>query len=87
MINYRINDDKILFTQLGEEGVIYDSENNKYLSVNETLFKILRGINEGLPVETIIQNLCAEYDISEEACTFEVNKVLSQLLEKQYISA
>ncbi|GAB3521483.1 PqqD family protein [Emticicia fontis] len=84
-MNYTINTEKILFTQLGEEGVLCDIDTNEYISLNETLFKILKGIEEGDNVETIVSNLCKEYNISEEACKADVDEAISKLAAKKYI--
>ena len=46
-MNYQINTDKILFTQLGDEGVVYGIETNESLTLNETYFKILQGVEQG----------------------------------------
>lgn len=84
-MNYTINTEKILFTQLGDEGVLFDMETNEYISLNETLFKILKGVEQGNSTETIIGNLCKEYTIAEEACRVDVQEALSAIAEKKYI--
>lgn len=81
----KINTEKILFTQLGDEGVVYDTENNEYVSLNETFFKILKGIEEAKDADSIVKSLCEEYDISEEECKTEVQEVLKTLTERKYI--
>jgi len=82
---YKLNTDKVLFTQLGDEGVVFDTEKNEYISLNETFFKILKGIEQGNELEIIVNNLCQEYAITEEDCTIEVNEALQKLAEKKYI--
>ena len=84
-MKYQINTDKVLFTQLGDEGVVFDTEKNEYISLNETFFKILKGIEQGNELEIIVNNLCQEYAITEEDCTIEVNEALQKLAEKKYI--
>ncbi len=86
-MNYQINEDKLLFTQLGDEGVLYDTETNEYLTANETFYIILKSIDEGASIEQIVAKLCSLYKISEETCLAEVNKVIDSLLQKQYILA
>lgn len=85
-MKYQLNKEKILFTQLGDEGVIYDTEKNEYISLNETFFKILQGVENGLETEQIVKNLCDEYAISEADCKSEVENVLTKLNEKEYIT-
>jgi len=43
-MTYKVNADKILFTQLGDDAVVYDIENNAYLSMNATFSAIFQGI-------------------------------------------
>ena len=84
-MTYKLNTQKILFTQLGDEGVLYDIQTNEYISLNETLFKILKGVEDRLTNEEIVKKLCDDYIISEENCKQEVMNTLSELLEKDYI--
>lgn len=84
-MKYNINFNKILISQVGEDGVIFDLENNSYMSLNETFFRILKGIEAGDTEIQIIQNLCEEYEVSTEECTEEVQHAIQQLLQKNYI--
>jgi Coenzyme PQQ synthesis protein D (PqqD) len=84
-MKYQLNSEKILFTQLGDEGVVYDTEKNEYISLNETFFKILKGVEDGLKTEQIVQNLCDEYAISEDDCKREVENAFLKLEEKAYV--
>lgn len=84
-MKYSINEEKILITELGQEGVLFEIESNKYVSLNETLFKIMKGIEQGLEVEQIVQQLCAEYAITEDACRADVAEAIAFLLKEKYI--
>jgi hypothetical protein len=84
-MKYQINTEKILFTQLGDEGVVFDIEKNEYVSLNETLFKILKGIEQSHELDLIVSNLCQEYAISEEKCIVEVNEVIEKLVLRKFI--
>ena len=84
-MTYKLNTQKILFTELGDECVLYDTQSNKYFSLNETLFKILKGVEECLNFEQIVKKFCDDYNISEENCKQEVMTALSKLLAKDYI--
>ena len=86
-MTYQINSDKILYSQVGEEGVVYDLESNEYVTLNETFYKILQGIEAGKTPAAIINDLCAEYAISEADCTISVNKAFQQLTQKGFIKA
>lgn len=84
-MKYQINSDKILITQLGEEGVVYDIQTNVYLTLNETFFKILKGVESGKNQGEIVDMLCTEYQIDQTTCLQEVQKALLLLQEKKYI--
>ena len=84
-MNYKINTDKILYSQVGEDGVIYDLIDNEYVSINETFFKIIKSIEEGKTKQEIVAALCEEYNISEADCLTSVDKAIKQLEEKAFI--
>lgn len=84
-MKYTINNEKVLITELGNEGVLFEIESNKYISLNETLFKILKGIEEELDIESIVKKLCDEYDIQEDLCRTEVADALAFLEKANYI--
>jgi hypothetical protein len=81
----KLNTEKLLFTELGEEGVILDLETNEYLSVNETYYQILKKIGEEKSLETVVAELCEEYDVETETCTTEVTRVVAELKERNFI--
>lgn len=82
---YTLNEEKILFTRLGEEGVIYDMEKNEYVSLNETFFSILKYLEEGLEIQVVISRLCEEYEVDEEECRKEVEEAVEKLVERKFI--
>lgn len=84
-MTYIFNEEKVLLTQLGDEGVAYDIVSNEYFTLNETLFIIANGIKNQQSISEILANLLSEYDISEETCLEEINKGIVQLLEKKII--
>jgi hypothetical protein len=84
-MKYSINEENVLITELGQEGVLFEIESNKYVSLNETLFKIMKGIEQGLEIEQIIQQLCNEYAITEETCRADVAEAIAFLLKEKYI--
>ena len=45
---HNINSEKVLFTQLGDEGVLFHLETNEYFSTNESLTKIVLGLQNNL---------------------------------------
>ena len=82
---YKVNTEKILFSQLGDEGVLFDLEKNEYKTLNETMYKIFEKIMEGSSIEEITDSLIQEYNITKEECREKVEKAITVLTEKNYI--
>jgi len=84
-MSYQFNATDILITQLGEEGVAFNSANNEYFSLNETSFKILKGIENNISVADICEQLKNEYEIAASDCEKEVNNTIQLFLAKKLI--
>jgi Coenzyme PQQ synthesis protein D (PqqD) len=84
-MNYSINKEEILFTQLGNEGVVFGIKKNEYLSLNETFFLILKGIEEGKSIDEIIEHLISRFDVDPAECRKQVLEALNQLIEKEFV--
>ncbi len=84
-MNYQLNAADVLVTQLGDEGVAFNSATNEYLSLNETSFKILKGIENSLSTEDICQKLENEYNVAADECREAVNNTIRLLLSKKLI--
>lgn len=84
-MGHKFNTKDVLVTQLGEEGVAFNSATNEYFSLNETSFKILKGIENNVPIETICQQLENEYEISPSDCKEQVNKTIQIFVSKKLI--
>ncbi|MGN7784852.1 PqqD family protein [Niabella sp. 22666] len=85
-MGYQFNAKDILITQLGEEGVAFNSATNEYFSLNETSFKILRGIESNLSVDAICGQLENEYEISAPDCREQVNNTIQLFISKKLIT-
>ena len=83
---YALNSDKVLFTPLEEEGVLYAIAENKYISLNETYTSIVNYIAQNLPFNVILQNLISEYEVEQEVCDKQLQLVIADLLTKEYIN-
>ncbi|CAM3487310.1 MULTISPECIES: PqqD family protein [Aquirufa] len=84
-MTYVFNEERVLLTQLGEEGVLYDIQSNEYFTLNETLFYIVDGIKKGLTLVEIGEILMSKYDIDENLCYQEIAKAIQQLVEKNIL--
>ncbi|MHA8051769.1 PqqD family protein [Aquirufa sp. ROCK-SH2] len=83
---YQLDSEKVLFTQLGEEGVLFHVEKNEYFSTNETMTKIVLGLQNQLNTEQIVQSLLEEFDIDEATCLTSVTNMLVILEQKGFIA-
>lgn len=84
-MNYKLNATDILITQLGDEGVAFNSVTNEYFSLNETSFKILQGIGNNIPVEDIKKQLEDEYEISAGECEKAIADTIRSFLAKRLV--
>ena len=85
-MQYRFDNEKNIITQVGDEGVVYLTDTNEYLSLNETMYTILSGINQNLNLEIIIKQIMDAYTISYEECKTEVNQAIDILHKKGVIT-
>lgn len=84
-MSYQFNTKDILLTQLGEEGVAFNSATNEYFSLNETSFKILKGIENNLPIQEICRQLESEYNISRSDCENEVKNIVQLFISRKLV--
>ena len=82
---YQINEEKVLFSQLDEEGVFFDIEKNQYLSLNQTFTSIFLYLQQGLGSQEVLVKLLEEYEVGEAECLKELNKVIEKLIEMNFI--
>jgi hypothetical protein len=87
MKTYTVNTGKILLTQLGEEGILYNIDKNEYYTLNETLFAIARGFENKVSIEELVASLTENYDIAEKECRQELEKGIQILIDKQFLLA
>jgi Coenzyme PQQ synthesis protein D (PqqD) len=77
---YQLNAPRILLQELGEEAVAYDTQANEYLSLNETMYWIVKGVENGDNEDTLCQRLCAMYEVSEGECRADLRDALAELV-------
>lgn len=85
-VRYQVNEERVLFSQLDEEGVLFDVVKNEYLSINQTFTSIFLCIQEGLTKSQILQRLTEEYEIGWGECEDELGKVIEKLMCLGFIS-
>ncbi|EON78975.1 hypothetical protein ADIS_0568 [Lunatimonas lonarensis] len=82
---YKVNEERVLFTQLDDEGVLFDIENNQYLNLNPTFCSIFNYLQEGMDLSGVKEKLMQEYEVDEQTCESQLTKTVAMLLEKGYI--
>ncbi len=83
---YLLNTEKVLFTPLEDEGVLYAIEDNKYISLNTTYTSIVQYIAEGLEYNAIVAQLINEYEVEQKLCEEQLMTVLEDLIAKDFIN-
>lgn len=68
-----------IFQEVAEGIVIFDAEESKLYTFNETASFIFTGIKKGNTEEALIKKLVAEYQIKEEQAIEEVKSFLKHL--------
>ncbi|GAB3413718.1 PqqD family protein [Niabella aquatica] len=84
-MNYRFNAADVLITQLGNEGVAFNSATNEYFSLNETSFKILKGLENNTSAAEIKKQLENEYNVPADECEKAVNSTIQIFLAKKLV--
>jgi hypothetical protein len=83
---YTLNTNKVLFTPLEEEGVLYAIEENKYISLNESYTSIVNCIAQNLAFSAIVADLMSQYEVDQEVCENQLLMVIADLISKDYIN-
>ena len=84
-MNYIINEERILFSQLGDEAVIFDKKNNEYITLNVTMYKIFESISNGNSVEAIKDSLLQEFEVDEKTCASAIESSIKSLVDKEFL--
>ena len=85
-IIYQINEDRVLFSQLDEDGVLFDIKKNEYLNLNATFTSIFKYLQNGLGTQEVLEKLLEEYEVTEETCLNQLHAVIDRLVELEFVS-
>lgn len=83
---YKLDEKRFLFTEIEEEGVLFDVESNEYLNMNTTFCTIFNYLRENLGLLEIKEKLLQEYEVDEKVCETELLESIATLLEKKLIN-
>lgn len=85
-ITYQINEDHVLFSELDEDGVLFDIKKNEYLTLNATFTSIFKYLQNGLGTQEVLEKLLEEYEVTEETCLNQLHGVIDRLVELEFMS-
>src|SRR5712671_6711333 len=67
----------VIYTDLdGLEGVLVDLNTKKYYQLNETASLVWRGLEKGMPISNIAQEMTELFDVTLERATLSVQTAL-----------
>lgn len=76
----------VVATQLDEgDGVLVDLDTKQYFQLNETAMLIWRAIENGRPLDRIVEEIVATYSVSDEQALASTKSVLSRLQNHRLI--
>lgn len=59
--------------------ILLDYETSKYYEINETGTAIIRLIQKGKTVDGMVEDICNEYEVSQEEALNDINEFLEKL--------
>lgn len=78
------NNDHIILTEFDDgAGVLIDVQRKRYFQLNETALLIWRGIEQGLDLSQIIQQVTDVYDVSAEEISAHAAQLMQDLQIRQ----
>ncbi|MEM1154627.1 MAG: PqqD family protein [Pseudomonadota bacterium] len=72
---------EVISQEVSGETVLLDLESEHYFGLDEVGTRIWQLIKETDSLQTIFQTLLAEYDVSEERLTQDLDKLLTEIAE------
>ena len=78
------NNDHLILTEFDDGvGVLIDVQRKRYYQLNETALLIWRGIEQGLDLSQIIQQVTETYDVSAEEISAHAAQLMNDLQVRQ----
>jgi len=79
------NQEKFLFSSLGEEGVMMDLESGNYISINSVGSDIWQLLEKEITKQELIQQLITIYNISAEQCEVDLDEFLLKMIHQEMV--
>lgn len=74
-----------MFSEIEEEGVLFDVQTNEYLNLNPTFCSIFKYLRANLGLLEIREKLLKEYDVPVEVCESELMESIEILVQRGLI--
>ena len=84
-MRYKINEDRVMFSPLGSEAVVFDREKNEYITLNETMFTIFKSISNNEDIDSIQKKLMDNYEVDSIACSNAIETAINSLVERGFV--
>lgn len=76
-------DSNLIISEVDNEIIMMDLENGSYISLNYTGKAIWERIKDPIRVKDLIENLMNNFNIDEEACTFDTINFLTKISKQK----
>ncbi len=73
---------QVLVAHLGDESVLLDLDTKHYFHLNATASAIWRGFERATGPDDIVQQLMAEFEVTEPEARDAIERLLADMLEK-----
>jgi hypothetical protein len=80
------NEKSVITTELGDELLMMDIENGKYISLNRTATVIWQNIDKPIKVQDLIEILINRYKMEKSQCTIDTIQYLETLIAQKIIN-
>lgn len=80
------NEKSVITTELGDELLMMDIENGKYISLNRTATVIWQNIDKPIKVADLIEILINRYKMEKSQCTLDTIQYLETLIAQKIIN-
>ncbi|EDM37299.1 hypothetical protein PBAL39_09156 [Pedobacter sp. BAL39] len=81
------NTDSFLLSALGNEIVMMDTRNGKYIGLNQVSSDIWNYLEKGLSATELIDRLVSEYEVERGECESQTLECLNKMEQQGLISA
>lgn len=82
-----MNTDQLMTLAVNKNGFIFDPENGISYTVNETGLYVLQKLQQGMPQDEIIKEMCATYEVGDEQSRSDLEHFMAMLEALDLVNA